>query len=239
MTASAAQRSGPGAAPIRKIVIVGGGSAGWMTAAPLSQRLAEHCEVVLVESPEIGTIGVGEATLPTIRYFNRALGLDGADFVRRTQATFKLGIEFRDWGHVGNRFFHGFGDYGPTIDGRSPYLHWLRLARSGSTRRPLEDFSVPAVMARHHRFTPPAGELAAAEEATEKAAEAAAEEAAEVREPPERRQLRPRAREQPGKVDAASSSSMAPPPKSPTKFSGGTGGPPAGPMLASAPESAM
>jgi tryptophan halogenase len=165
MTASAAQRSGPGAAPIRKIVIVGGGSAGWMTAAPLSQRLAEHCEVVLVESPEIGTIGVGEATLPTIRYFNRALGLDGADFVRRTQATFKLGIEFRDWGHVGNRFFHGFGDYGPTIDGRSPYLHWLRLARSGSTRRPLEDFSVPAVMARHHRFTPPAGEQASASNA--------------------------------------------------------------------------
>jgi tryptophan halogenase len=165
MTESVVQPRAPRAAPIRKIVIVGGGSAGWMTAAPLSQRLPESCEIVLVESPEIGTVGVGEATLPTIRYYNKALGLDGADFVRRTQATFKLGIEFRDWGHVGNRFFHGFGDYGPTIDTRSPYMHWLRLVRTGSTQRPLEDFSVAAVMARQQRFTPPAGDQPSASNA--------------------------------------------------------------------------
>jgi glycine/D-amino acid oxidase-like deaminating enzyme len=118
---------------IRKIVIVGGGTAGWMTAAPLAQRLASRpgqpCEIVLVESPEIGTIGVGEATLPTIRVYNDALGLDRADFVKKTQASFKLGIEFKDWGHVGNRFFHGFGDYGPPLAGASPYLHWLRMSR--------------------------------------------------------------------------------------------------------------
>ena len=158
MSGRVAQPAAPGAAPIRKVVIVGGGSAGWMTAAPLSQRLPEDCEIVLVESPEIGTVGVGEATLPTIRYYNKALGLDGADFVRRTQATFKLGIEFRDWGHVGNRFFHGFGDFGPSIEGRSPYMHWLRLVRTGSTQRPLEDYCVAAVMARQQRFTPPAGD---------------------------------------------------------------------------------
>src|SRR5699024_7066343 len=106
--------------PIRRIVIVGGGTAGWMAAAPLAQRLLGRpeapCEVILVESPDIGTIGVGEATLPTIRYYNAALGLDADDFVRRTKASYKLGIEFKDWGHLGNRFFHGFGDFGPSLD---------------------------------------------------------------------------------------------------------------------------
>ena len=151
--------------PIKRIVIVGGGSAGWMTAAPLAQRLPPDCEITLIESPEIGTIGVGEATLPTIRFFNKALGLDGADFVRKTQATFKLGIEFKDWGHIGNRIFHGFGDYGPSIENRSPHMHWLRLARADARLPPLEDFSVASVMARNMRFTPPEGEQASAKNA--------------------------------------------------------------------------
>lgn len=142
---------------IRKIVIVGGGTAGWMSAAPLAQRLGRMCDIVLVESPEIGTVGVGEATLPTIRYFNSALGLDGADFVKKTQATFKLGIEFRDWGHVGNRFFHGFGDFGPAIENRSPAMYWLRLARELQDMPSYEEWSVATVMARNQRFMLPSG----------------------------------------------------------------------------------
>jgi tryptophan halogenase len=140
---------------IRKIVIVGGGTAGWMAAAPLAQRLGKHCEVILVESPEIGTIGVGEATLPTIRFYNAALGLDGADFIKKTQATFKVGIDFQDWGHVGNRFFHGFGDYGPSIDKRSPHMHWLRLSQEFNRMPDLENWSMSSMMARHNKFTPP------------------------------------------------------------------------------------
>jgi len=141
---------------IRRIVIVGGGTAGWMAAAPLAQRLAgPQCEVTLVESPEIGTIGVGEATLPTIRFYNAALGLDQADFVARTKATFKLGIEFQDWGHLGNRFFHGFGDYGPPLAGMAPHVHWLRLARSFERMPALDEWSMAAAMARENKFIPP------------------------------------------------------------------------------------
>lgn len=146
------------ARPIQKIVIVGGGTAGWMTAAPLVQRLGKSCVIDLIESSEIGTIGVGEATLPTIHYYNRSLGLDGADFVRKTQASFKLGIEFKDWGHIDNRFFHGFGDFGPSIENRSPYMHWLRLKRADPAFPSYEDWSVATVLARSNRFTPPSGD---------------------------------------------------------------------------------
>ncbi|WP_457443586.1 tryptophan halogenase family protein [Roseateles sp. P5_E4] len=146
---------------IRKIVIVGGGTAGWMAAAPLAQRFAQAgqgaCEIVLIESPDIGTIGVGEATLPPIRAYNQTLGLDGAEFVKRTQGSFKLGIEFRDWGHVGHRFFHGFGDFGPAIDARAPWQHWLRLQRQVDGLPSYEDWSTSTVMARRNRFTPPEG----------------------------------------------------------------------------------
>jgi len=150
--------------PVRTIVIVGGGTAGWMAAAPLAQRMGGACRIVLVESPEIGTIGVGEATLPTIRAFNRSLGLDGADFVKRTQGSFKLGIDFQDWGRVGNRFFHGFGDFGPAIENRSAFAWWLRLASLG-TMPSYQEWSVSTQMAYRHRFTPPQGEQPSAHNA--------------------------------------------------------------------------
>jgi hypothetical protein len=153
---------------IRKIVIVGGGTAGWIAAAPLAQIFKGHdrrpCEVVVVESPDIGTVGVGEATLPTIRAYNATLGLDGLDFVKKTQATFKLGIEFKDWGRLGNRFFHGFGDFGPPIHNRSSFLYWLRLARTGEMAS-YEDWSTATVMARQNRFTTPTGDQPAASNA--------------------------------------------------------------------------
>ncbi len=143
---------------IRKIVIVGGGTAGWMTAAPLALKLGAHCEIVLVESADIGTIGVGEATLPTIRYYNQVLGLDAADFVKKTHATFKLGTEFRDWGHVGNRFFHAFGNFGPTIENRPAYMYWLRLAREDKSMPSYEEWSTADAMSRAHKFVPPYGD---------------------------------------------------------------------------------
>jgi tryptophan halogenase len=142
---------------IRKIVIVGGGTAGWMAAAPLAKMLGRQCEIQLIESEEIGTVGVGEATLPTIRFYNHALELDGIDFIRKTQATFKLGIEFRDWGALGAKFFHGFGDYGPRIENRSPHHHWLRLRALGDMT-PIDACSVAARAAALNRFTPPVGD---------------------------------------------------------------------------------
>ncbi len=150
---------------IRKIVIVGGGTAGWMTAAPLALRLGRACEIVLVESPDIGTVGVGEATLPTLRYYNLALGLDGADFVRKTQATFKLGIEFKDWGHIGNRFFHGFGDFGPAVENRPSHMYWLRMVRELQDVPSYEEWSMATAMARRQRFVPPHGDQPAASNA--------------------------------------------------------------------------
>ncbi|GAB3453998.1 tryptophan 7-halogenase [Massilia terrae] len=140
---------------IRKIVIVGGGTAGWMSAAGLARLLGAACQITLVESPEIGTVGVGESTLPTLPYFNRTLGIDEAEFMRRTQATFKLGIEFKDWGRIGNRFFHGFSDFGPLVHGRQPHLSWQRLAREFKDMPPLEEWSITAMMARKQRFLPP------------------------------------------------------------------------------------
>jgi len=145
--------------PIRQIVIVGGGTAGWMSAASLARMLGKSCAIRLVESPEIGTVGVGEATLPTIRYFNRALGIDEAEFIKKTQASYKLGIEFRDWGHIGNNFFHGFGNFGPAIESRSPHLHWLRLAREFKDMPSYEAWSLTTVMARQNRFSPPSDQI--------------------------------------------------------------------------------
>lgn len=144
---------------LTRVVVVGGGSAGWITAAPLARMLCNapgrRSEVVVVESAEIGTVGVGEATLPTISFYNQMLGLDEADFVRSTRASFKLGIEFKDWGRIGHRFFHGFGDFGPTIHHRPLWMYWLRLRAADPTLPSYEEWSTATMMARQGRFDLP------------------------------------------------------------------------------------
>src|SRR5260221_4719240 len=115
-----------------RIVILGGGTAGWMTAAAIARRLPRDLySVVLIESDEIGIVGVGEATLPHIKQFNDMLGLDEAEFMRATKATFKLGIEFCNWDRPGGRYIHPFGAFGEPWGGVQFQHHWLRLRESG------------------------------------------------------------------------------------------------------------
>ena len=98
--------------PIRRIVIAGGGTAGWMVAAGLAKCLGRQYQIRLVESEEIGTIGVGEATIPTLHFLHEILDIDEAEFIRATQATFKLGIRFENWRNVGEHYIHSFGRTG-------------------------------------------------------------------------------------------------------------------------------
>ncbi|TCP33111.1 tryptophan halogenase family protein [Sphingomonas sp. BK235] len=140
-------------APVRAVTIVGGGTAGWMTAAALSRLVAAGVSVTLVESAEIGTVGVGEATIPSILDFLAMLGIDEHAFVRATGATFKLGIEFSDWGARGERYMHPFGAAGRDIAGVAFHQLWQRAARAGvADAGTLDDYSLCTVAARQHRF---------------------------------------------------------------------------------------
>jgi tryptophan halogenase len=116
---------------IRRVVVVGGGTSGWISAALLAKVLGKAVDITLVESDDIGTIGVGEATIPPILTLNKVLGLDEADFMRRTQATIKLGIQFEGWGSAGNVYMHAFGTIGKDF-AFCPFQHfWLRASRAG------------------------------------------------------------------------------------------------------------
>jgi len=137
--------------PVRNIVIVGGGTAGWMTASALAKVLEGRCTIRLVESDEIGIIGVGEATIPHIGEFNRALEIDEDEFMRATQATFKLGIEFVNWGAVGDRYIHGFGFVGQATQALPFHHFWLRMRRAGKAL-PLEAYSINTAAPRAAKF---------------------------------------------------------------------------------------
>ena len=140
----------------RQVVIVGGGTAGWMSAALLAKiTQGKLGDITLVESEEIGTIGVGEATIPAIKRFNRLLEIHERDFVRQTQASFKLGIEFVNWGRLGTRYFHPFGQIGDPI-GRTAFHQFLTRRRLAGETESFEDYSLNAAAAKLNHFaTPP------------------------------------------------------------------------------------
>ena len=117
--------------PIKRILIAGGGSSGWMTAALLARLFQGLYEIVLVESDEIGTIGVGEATIPAIKKYNELLGLDENEFMARTQGSFKLGIQFTDWWKQGQSYIHGFGVIGQDWEWLRMHHYWLKAHAQG------------------------------------------------------------------------------------------------------------
>jgi tryptophan halogenase len=134
---------------VRSVVIAGGGTAGWMAAAALARVLGPRLSITLVESSEIGIIGVGEATIPAIAHFNKLLRIDEDDFLRQTQGTFKLGIEFVDWWEKGHVYMHAFGPVGRDLAYIPFHHYWLRdQAQAGS----LWDYSFNWLAAKQARF---------------------------------------------------------------------------------------
>ncbi|MDE2304422.1 MAG: tryptophan 7-halogenase [Gammaproteobacteria bacterium] len=140
---------------LQRIVIVGGGTAGWMTAAAFAKTLGGRPQIELVESDAIGAIGVGEATIPMIQRFNAALQIDENEFLRETHGTFKLGIEFTDWHRRGESYMHGFGPIGQDAGVLSFDKYWQRLAGQGKAA-PLGEYTMSVSAAYAKKFMRPA-----------------------------------------------------------------------------------
>ena len=134
-----------------KVVIAGGGTAGWLTACGLSRRLGSLLDITLVESDAIGTIGVGEATIPPMRNFHRIMDIDEQAFMRATQATFKLGIVFDNWGEIGDSYIHSFGDIGQRSWMAEFHEFWLE-AREQGFGGSLDEYCLELMAARAGKF---------------------------------------------------------------------------------------
>ena len=141
--------------PIKSVVIVGGGTAGWMAAASLQQHfLNTPLKITLIDSSKIDTVGVGEATIPTIRRFYQSLGMKDADVLRATQGTCKLGIQFNDWHSPGSSFIHPFGLFGQDVKNIGFHHYWLKLRELGDST-PIGDYSLGVSLAQSGKFTVP------------------------------------------------------------------------------------
>jgi tryptophan 7-halogenase len=145
---------------IRQIVIAGGGTAGWMAAAAFSKVLGDGCAIRLVESEDIGTVGVGEGTVPHLKLFNNLLGVDDVEFVRNTQGTFKLGVQFNDWARLGDSYVHGFGEIGHDISLLPFHQFWIK-ARQRGLATDIGAYSLNTVAAPRGRFMPSATDVPA------------------------------------------------------------------------------
>ncbi|MGZ3305646.1 MAG: tryptophan 7-halogenase, partial [Asticcacaulis sp.] len=138
---------------VKSVIIAGGGTAGWMAAAMLNRAFNGRLLIRLIESEEIGTVGVGEATIPTLIAMTRFLGLDEDEMMKASQATFKLGIEFADWYRVGQSYAHQFGPFGKTFGLLPLYQYWLKRHLDGDKRcGALWDYSFNDRAARMGRF---------------------------------------------------------------------------------------
>ena len=138
---------------ITSVVIVGGGTAGWIAAASLARAFGQRLAIALVESDEIGIVGVGEATIPQIRLLNEFLGLDENEFIAKTQGSIKLGIEFRNWARGGDRYIHAFGDIGAPLGLLSFHHYWLRARHEGVVGDDIWSWSLNAKAAYANKFS--------------------------------------------------------------------------------------
>lgn len=144
---------------IKTITIVGGGTAGWMTAAALIRFFPkDHYRIQLIESDLIGTVGVGEATVPHIRFFNNMLEIDERDFIQATQATYKLGIQFENWGEIGDSYIHPFGSHGYSLGGIGFHHYWIKLKQENRVM-PFDKFSMAVAAAEGGKFAYPSADL--------------------------------------------------------------------------------
>ncbi|MEZ9820513.1 tryptophan halogenase family protein [Shewanella sp. 10N.286.45.A1] len=136
---------------VQNVVILGGGSAGWMAAACLSKTLGSQLQITLIESESIGTVGVGEATIPSIHLFNQLIGIDEQAFVKATHATFKLGIQFKGWGKEQDDYMHAFGGFGFPFGSQPFFQYWMHSKTLGN-QFSFWDYSLNSQAAKYNKF---------------------------------------------------------------------------------------